>query len=361
MASQKWTNRRGWLPRIHVFKVGKGFSACYFNFYSGRVLSNISTLYVHNADHPVSTIYSPRKEENVGGLLSIEIMTKVLRRYSDDDTKRYILAEAKTDEWQPIPTLSNIASREEIEPVLVPDTPIGNFGGVLHRTTKAGQDFAAWIRARDINSSIFYISGDSGTGKTYLMKHILRQVRSSPSLLYDGTPSWTLTPVVISHFFSGQPTRSGQPEDEFDDMHRNLLLQLFKQVPSEVGKSFILTSMTKYPLLEDVYSRRCLLKETLEESLRVIQETQTVYVFLDGSIDGEELCESTCLWLNFPRVKVCIASRPDVESKFWEAFDSNCCDPEAVEKLSKFKLEMPQQLLPRSDTLMENIAGWFGS
>lgn len=198
------------------------------------------------------------------------------------------------------------------------------------------QMLIAWLRNRDDNNNICWISGDPGTGKSVLMKHIVSQSRSDPSLLTRGTKGAASnntpeqnTSCIIWHVFS----RAGDPvsvQREELTMIQNILLQLYRQFPEEIERGFAKAYNTVLRHRKPDYIKAGLSTfrfKVLEHSLFSFLADGSlirppIFIFLDGpsgftrrktaflGLSEAEDCPLIYRLRGLKGVKVCIASRP---------------------------------------------------
>lgn len=201
----------------------------------------------------------------------------------------------------------------------------GTLGWIFDSSPSGKGNLASWLTIphEEDEERTFWITGDPGTGKSVLMKHVLKEIQRTPSLLLGDSGTSVLHPVVVGLFLTPQ---------EDVDVYGIPLEQLLRQCPTEVTTSFVhvLTQAISKPVYDKWSGKpyihewiKDILKDALQTSTERIQEKgHPMYVFLDGWERHEREfpylyfadTEFLEVWSN---AKVCMASRPQEDFHNW--------------------------------------------
>ncbi|KAI9669995.1 MAG: hypothetical protein M1831_007031 [Alyxoria varia] len=156
-------------------------------------------------------------------------------------------------------------------------------------------------------SSIYWIAGKPGSGKSTLMNYVLNEPALRRNLEHWTSASPSSHLLILRHFF----WRPGSPEQRsITGLLRSLIWQILKQVPHIAEAALTSTAVP-------TWTEKALIRE-----LRRLMETFTrsdppVYAFLliDGldELEGnlDRLLDLFQEMVSFPGVKMCAASRPE--------------------------------------------------
>ncbi|KAK5938812.1 hypothetical protein PMZ80_009004 [Knufia obscura] len=159
--------------------------------------------------------------------------------------------------------------------------------------------FPEWLEKTD---AFYWITGQAGSGKSSLMKHISRSGRTLEALQRSGT-QWT----TVDFFFDFRMGRD--LPNRIEGMFRAFLHQLVQKLPSaapgiyETGRA----SAERLTMHE--------LADLVAECIRSIE--QNVCVFTDGLDEYQGLNDELLAAIQTfadqarPKVKICLASRPE--------------------------------------------------
>lgn len=282
-----------------------------------------------------------------------EPLTAFMEAYFHMDAWRFKLASTISDRLEKIPSEDYAWAFDTVKfrggqanYDHIGDPYSGTFDWIFQESEDGKGKFASWLNIppRKDTQRIFWITGDHGTGKSVLMKHILQQIEKNPSVLQasnnrsepklpdtnqsGSTPSETKSeqsPVVLGCFKDDR--RFGPEEHDYSLSHREITLpQLLRQCPAYVSGSFIKAYFTKFAIKDRLKSvwGQALIIHTWDFSMKRIQEkNHPMYVFLDG----HELNDKYCPAINRPdrmdickewgNAKLCMASRPRGAFHYW--------------------------------------------
>lgn len=200
----------------------------------------------------------------------------------------------------------------EVQSSLLPSKETANLSDHKHLITN-------WLRDR--NRRLLWIKGKPGSGKTTLMRQLLRQTRDRS--FFEDIHGYPISAVTAFFFFSRTDKKQLSPED----MVRGLLFQIFNGWPSLAEESLHKDFQGSAPtvsFLHNLSRLRRLFQDVIKRS-----KGQTYFLFVDAIDECESqpsserddtmptLTEEPLIialgWLddllNLPNVKVCIASR----------------------------------------------------
>ncbi|RPA71205.1 hypothetical protein BJ508DRAFT_218310, partial [Ascobolus immersus RN42] len=212
---------------------------------------------------------------------------------------------------------------------------------------KKCQNFLKWL---EVGDGIFWISGKPGSGKSTLMKHILKQEETANALRkWVNTDNSTL--IVAQHFFwiSGD-----QMQQSIEGLYRTLLHQILGKAPDLVSvvcpAHAQLTGNDSLPVCNwDL--------EKLEKALQAISDVSSLgtskigpfklCLFIDGLDEYHEAGMDDCdigivrvierLVQTSRALKVCVSSRP--WTVFQRAFERRTFRSGDVELSGKLNVE----------------------
>ncbi|KAI0099416.1 hypothetical protein F4814DRAFT_113707 [Daldinia grandis] len=177
----------------------------------------------------------------------------------------------------------------------------------------------SWLTTED--ASIYWITGNAGSGKSTLMKYIREHPRLSARLR---TWAGSRKLYVASHFFwsAGTPMQQSQ-----EGLLRTLLFQILLECPSLVSRVF--PEQYKRPLRHWEVSKvlRWTAKELLDAlvSLPSVISPDCLFIFIDGldeySGEHDSLLEIVKSLGKVSNIKLCVASRPWLD--FIDAFEGS--------------------------------------
>ncbi|KAI1643517.1 uncharacterized protein F4817DRAFT_349558 [Daldinia loculata] len=203
----------------------------------------------------------------------------------------------------------------------------------------------SWLTTED--ASIYWITGNAGSGKSTLMKYIREHPRLSARLR---TWAGSRKLYVACHFFwsAGTPMQQSQ-----EGLLRTLLFQILLECPSLVSQVF--PEQYKRPLHHWEVSRglRWTTKELLDAliSLPSVISPDCLFIFIDGldEYSGEHgsLLEIIKSLAKVRNIKLCVASRPWLD--FIDAFED-----------SPWKLYLQDLTMPDIETYVrDNLESHF--
>lgn len=210
-----------------------------------------------------------------------------------------------------------------------------------------GDKFGSWLRFETKEPcNVCWISGDPGSGKSVLMKHVVQSLTQDTTLLGDKRMPDEQDRTVLSHFFDPE---SDRPQRSFIDMVQNLLLQLFAKYPAVVDKAFVKScKRNSYKGVWETWN--CagdkwlfeVIRDALEIALGVIEKELPVYIFIDGPsgfdwVDVtrsqvknhgvEAFCDFIHMLRTLSGTRVCVATRPEGRFSTWHnPFDGNAVE-----------------------------------
>ncbi|ETS75111.1 hypothetical protein PFICI_13595 [Pestalotiopsis fici W106-1] len=194
--------------------------------------------------------------------------------------------------------------------------------------TDASQKYLTWLEA---GTGVFHLSGNTGSGKSALMKYIAgHDVTKKKLELWAGTQT-----LVLADFYFWAPGNDLQRS--LEGLHRTILFGALSQHPELMEKIFpqqwrrlkASRSWTD-PLVEGIQEFG---QRRIEEAFAMLTESRDFSgykfcFFIDGldelsgdKQDHENLAEQICGWAKAENVKVCASSRPYRE--FLDIFQSS--------------------------------------
>ncbi|KAL8368305.1 hypothetical protein RB599_003970 [Gaeumannomyces hyphopodioides] len=188
----------------------------------------------------------------------------------------------------------------------------GTFDWILDGDTGDVQpwdNFLDWLRSE---SKKYWIQGKPGSGKSTLVKFLLHDPRT-----HQAVEIWRPNTLIISHFFWG-------PGSILQRNIKGLLCSLMHQLGS--ASNAVLQSLLDGDTTKSLESKDSDADWSVEGLQSVLHETLSLLqrplcVFIDGL---DEICPEDGSWrlmkvidglVAFPRVKVCLASRPELRFK----------------------------------------------
>lgn len=196
----------------------------------------------------------------------------------------------------------------------------GTFTWLFNREVKV--NMIHWLESENANS-IYWLSGNAGSGKSTLMKYIVNHPQATESLRqWSGSQNL----LVANHFFWSTGTRLQKSQE---GLFMTLLFQIFTQnvnliplICPKRWKQDSLLSIDKWTLEElfDAF-RRLVSIDTSKLGVPPFR----ICIFIDGldeySGDHRELASLLHELSSHARIKICASSRPWVE--FRDAFDQS--------------------------------------
>ncbi|KAE8440915.1 hypothetical protein EG329_006312 [Mollisiaceae sp. DMI_Dod_QoI] len=167
------------------------------------------------------------------------------------------------------------------------------------------KQFTSWLKSG--NSSVFWIQGMAGSGKSTLVKYITQQLKDS---------------TVASFYFH---TSQGAAETTPSALLQSLIFQIQSQVPGSMSEMApcLLQQRDCYTKLDDSYGRERLwmsknLNGLFEKTLKKVSKTHRICFFIDAldecpaenSSDILSLLSSINSIVLERSIKLCITSRP---------------------------------------------------
>ncbi|GME60049.1 P-loop containing nucleoside triphosphate hydrolase [Neofusicoccum parvum] len=181
------------------------------------------------------------------------------------------------------------------------------------RRQKSWSDFSAWLSS---DSSIYWITGKAGAGKSTLMKFINASTRTQ-SLVERGLQERFSHFIFANHYFcnSGAELQMSQ-----QGLLRTLIYQIIQQKPSLARTGF--PEESELHQLFSLWTSKSITLAKLQRALDLmVKSTPEVcfVLFIDGldefTGDHSTLIEFVKRLSNNPNVKICVASRP------WPVFE----------------------------------------
>lgn len=275
--------------------------------------------------------------EEISARTTVKILISC-RDYPDIrvDLKHYVSVD-KEKEWRGRPKFS----RSRLVLILVPEclatlrfeewnsrenkiTEVERDGTWLSSCT----DYREWLSSR--HSDIFWISGKPGSGKSTLVKHIMKQLQGGRSRAIWGETTidqrnlqsleFSDTPMeIFSSFYYS--FRGGRTEKAHELMLRSIAYQIFGQ------------SATLFPLIRDQYRNRKLANlpwqykdlQIVLHSLHNVTFDLKIFIAIDGLDESDnDLRDDVLEFLsrlttpkNHCNMKILLASRPETSLKIW--------------------------------------------
>ncbi|KAK3388332.1 hypothetical protein B0T20DRAFT_473821 [Sordaria brevicollis] len=207
----------------------------------------------------------------------------------------------------------------------IADPHAGTFQWIFQPPKNGEENFVSWLKQHPHHEKqrMFWITGDPGTGKTVLLKYILKEIERRPSLLPGDSRQPHLAPIVLSYF---SVSSAAMPEDSKagSEWFEPWLSQLLQKFPREMCKVFVETYTTKIATAKWVApsSWACgTFDKVFECCLKYLERRQPVYFFLDVDQvdDGLGYCikrwEEDMFFAS--NIKVCVVSRPENDFHQW--------------------------------------------
>ncbi|KHE81740.1 hypothetical protein GE21DRAFT_1310971 [Neurospora crassa] len=182
--------------------------------------------------------------------------------------------------------------------------------GWIFSSKKHGKwdSFVEWLGSSE---RIYWIEGKPGSGKSTLMKLLVRDERTR-----QGLSSWSGHPIILSHFLWISGTKDQR------SLHKLLCSLVYQLLKEEQG---LVDQLIPHCSFLDNRSRQSRadewstaeLRQVLSKALHILNKR--VCVFLDGldEIDSDDRVEFHRVLKDLlqaePEIKLCVASRPDVQ------------------------------------------------
>ncbi|EGO58435.1 hypothetical protein NEUTE1DRAFT_101267 [Neurospora tetrasperma FGSC 2508] len=182
--------------------------------------------------------------------------------------------------------------------------------GWIFSSEKHGKwdNFVEWLGSSE---RIYWIEGKPGSGKSTLMKLLVRDERTRQRL-----SSWSGHPIILSHFLWISGTKDQR------SLHKLLCSLVYQLLKEEQG---LVDQLIPHCSFLDNRSRQSRadewstaeLRQVLSKALHILNKR--VCVFLDGldEIDSDDRVEFNRVLKDLlqaePEIKLCVASRPEVQ------------------------------------------------
>ncbi|ESA43457.1 uncharacterized protein NCU08537 [Neurospora crassa OR74A] len=182
--------------------------------------------------------------------------------------------------------------------------------GWIFSSKKHGKwdSFVEWLGSSE---RIYWIEGKPGSGKSTLMKLLVRDERTR-----QGLRSWSGHPIILSHFLWISGTKDQR------SLHKLLCSLVYQLLKEEQG---LVDQLIPHCSFLDNRSRQSRadewstaeLRQVLSKALHILNKR--VCVFLDGldEIDSDDRVEFHRVLKDLlqaePEIKLCVASRPEVQ------------------------------------------------
>lgn len=211
------------------------------------------------------------------------------------------------------------------------------------------QDYLSWLSG---DSSLYWISGKPGSGKSTLMKHIAHHPET-----IDRLREWSKGQEVIkAQFYLWSASRKSLMKSQ-EGLLRSILFQILREAPGLIPSAFpeqwevlTQTQSSHSGHMQDILGITELMKAFGRVSTRMKDFQLKFCFFLDGldEYDGRpgeiiKLVQLLCL----PSVKICVSSRP------WNEFE-DAFGPEISTKLYMQELNQSDIELYVNENVAEN-------
>lgn len=191
-------------------------------------------------------------------------------------------------------------------------------------TTTGQPNFSEWFTTS--GSSLYWISGNPGSGKSTLMKYLCKDVRT-----LAGLKAWSAdSTLIVADYFFWNASKHPLPKSQ-EGLLRSILYQILRQRPDLIQRTFPQQCASSDLLVEDAVnafasSSFLSIRELLAAFERITQAIATdpqikvkLCFLIDGldEFDGEPqyLVRFMKMFREHSHIKICVSSRP------WNEFE----------------------------------------